>query len=227
MLHKGTLTVLFLGLAAAMPSFADLVSVPSLMAGALPGSAYVISDPNVTEIQGTIDTTDRVAMFEIDITDPQFFSALTVNVGAHGIPDPELFLFDAGGNGVYASNDISTTPANTQSCLPSFYAIGDLCPTTSSLGPITPGEYFLAIALSFNSPQDSGGNYIFPFATDPSGPDTSVGPVAMWDDGTSDTVTDDAKYDIKISDTPEPAAWPLTAALGLGIILYRRKLRTR
>jgi hypothetical protein len=225
--HKGTISILVLGLFAAAPGFADLVSVPSGMAGALPSGAYVISDPNVTEIQGTIDTTDRVAMFEIDITDPQFFSALTVNVGAHGIPDPELFLFDAGGNGVYASDDITIPTFSTQSCLPSFYAIGDLCGTTSSLGPITPGEYFLAIAIWANNPQDASSNYIFPFLTDPSGPDTSVGPIAMWDDMTSDANTDDARYDIKISDTPEPAAWPLTAALGLGIILFRRKLRTR
>lgn len=223
---KGTICVAAFGLVLAIPGFADIRSGNG--AGFLPGTALnFTSDPNLTEITGTLDSTDRVAMFEILIPRPLNFSAYTVYTGAFGIPNPELFLFDSSGNGVYMNDDRSSV--DTQACLPSAHAFANMCPATSSLGPLTPGDYFLAITPSANNPLDGSSNYIFSpvLSTDVVGPSAGVGPIASWDGGFSDVNFDNAKYEILISDAPEPAAWPVTVALCLGLILFRRRLRTR
>ncbi len=218
-----------MGLALAVPGFADVVSGAG--AGSLPFTALDLTgDPNPTEITGALDTTnpDLAAMFEIHITHPEFFSATTIDPGAFGIPDPELFLFDSLGNGVYENDD--TSGGNQQACLPSSSTIGNPCPATSSLGPLSVGNYFLAITISQNSPVDGANNEIFSpvLSTDVVGPNSGVGRIEGWDGGffTSPDF-DNVNYDIIISDSPEPAAWPVTLALGLGLVFFRRKLRTR
>ena len=84
----------------------------------------------------------------------------------------------------------------------------------------------MAITFSLNSPQDLGLSDLFQSgsSTDVLGP-AGAGPLAGWDSTFVDF--DNANYDIIISDSPEPAAWPVTLALGLGLVFFRRKLRAR
>jgi len=95
------------------------------------------------------------------------------------------------------------------------------------LGPLAPGDYFLAITRSANYPVDSGSNEIFSpvFSTDVVGPNGGVGPIAGWD-GFSFTSpdTDLVNYDIFLSGTvPEPATWLLVGSAGLVLLLLRRR----
>ena len=241
MQRKIASSVVALWLAWAIPGVADTVTVsdPST-AGSLPSSALdLTSHPFLTEITGNLDFTnpDFAALFEIDIVNPQFFSAYTVFTGVSasgtsGIPNPELFLFDQNGNAVEMNDDISTTPVNTQSCLPSANSIGNPCPAArpTGIGPLTSGLYFLGITPSANTPLDASLNPLFLFTGDTSavlGPNPGAGPLASWDQGFSNSDFDQANYDIYISDTPEPLAWPVTAVLGLGMMVFRRRLMAR
>jgi hypothetical protein len=171
-------------------------------------------------------------MFKIEILNPANFSAFTVPVGAFGVPDPELFLFDSFGVGVYENDD--RTGSNTESCLPSL--TGNPCPSTrGGLGPFTAGIYYLAITRSLNSPLSSSG-YIFSplLSTDVAGPDLTAGgadPIVGWDNGVfTNPDFDLIHYDIEIRDTPaaaaEPATWWTLAIAFTAAVLFRRKLQT-
>ncbi len=142
-----------------------------------------------------------------------------------------MFLFNASGLGVYENDDISGS--DTQACLPSAYSVINPCPSSrGALGPLTAGIYYLAITRSENSPLSSSG-YIFSpiLSTDVVGPDLTMGggdPVIGWDGGVDTSPDFDLiYYDIQISDTPEPATWPLTVAVFGALVLFRGKLRTR
>lgn len=228
---KRIVCTLTLGTALSIPGFADLVSVTPGSAGALPGTALDLSaDLSLTDITGTLDAPNGVAMFLIDIASPLSFAAETVPVGAFGVPDTELFLFDLSGNGVYSNDDKSGL--DTLSCLPAFYANATPsdCPSSSSSsGPVAPGNYYLAITRSANSPRDFLNSYIFSplLSTDVVGPNGGVGPIDNWDDGSfTSPDTDLINYHIVLSQVPEPAAWPVIAALGLALLVFRRRLRT-
>ncbi|MEO0986125.1 MAG: hypothetical protein AAFY20_11315 [Cyanobacteria bacterium J06639_14] len=100
-------------------------------------------------------------LFQIFLTGGQQFSATTLNPDSLiGIPiddtigspndllgDPQLFLFDAAGNGIYANDDSSFS---AQATLPSF-----------SFSPVESGLYFLGIS-SFDLDPVSAGGEIFP-----------------------------------------------------------------
>jgi PEP-CTERM motif len=113
----------------------------------------------LTSISGILDGDADV--FKVFLTGSQTFSATTINLdtiigipiddllGAPNdfIPDPQLFLFDEFGKGIYANDDSFGSP---QATLPS----GSFSPTKS-------GFYFLAISSSGYNPVSMGGN-IFP-----------------------------------------------------------------
>jgi len=241
MQRKIAISAVALGLAWAIPGVADVVTVsdPSTAGSTISSALNLTSDPNLSEITGNLDSTnpDFAALFQIDILNPLYFSAYTVFTGVSasgtsGIQNPELFLFDQNGNAVEMNDDISTTPANTQSCLPSTIASGNPCPATkpSGIGPLTAGFYILGISPSANTPLDASLNPLFLFNGDTSavlGPNPAVGPLASWDQGYSNPDFDQANYDIHLSDAPEPLAWPVTAVLGLGMIVFRRRLMAR
>ena len=146
---KLTFAALSLGLTLILPGLADTIVANG--AGSLPGTAEDLSsDASLTEIDGILAFPDGVDMFKIDISNPLNFAAFTVSVGAFGVPDPELFLFDASGLGVYENDDASAS--NTQSCLPSADAINPCASSRGGSGPVTPGIYYLAITRSENSP---------------------------------------------------------------------------
>ena len=224
--------VLALGVVLAVPGFANIVTASG--AGSLPATAENLSaDTDLTGINGTLPdvTGNEVAVFKIDIVSPTTFSAETVSAGPFGIPDTVLMLFDLNGNGVYLNDDKSGL--DTLSCLPAFdpaFTPSDCSESSSgSLGPTSSGTYFLAITRSSNYPLDGLNNEIFSpsLFTDVVGPNSGVGAVAGWDGfGIPSANTDLVNYSIAISEAPEPVAWPVISALCLGLMLFRRRLRT-
>jgi len=208
------------------PAFANVVVASG--AGSLPATAQNLTTLFPTEITGAFDgDPNAVNIFEIDIMAPALFSAQTINPGAFGVDDPELFLFDSGGNGVYMNDDESG--GNTQACLPSVSA--NPCPSSVPAGVnLTPGDYYLAITYSANMPLDASSNEIFSpaLSTDVVGPNGGVGPVAGWDNGSFASPDSDlVNYQIDLNGTvPEPATWLLSATAFLGFLTLRRR-RTR
>jgi hypothetical protein len=169
-------------------------------------------------------------MFKINIVYPSEFAAFTVNTGAFGVPDPELFLFDSNGLGVLANDD--TTPSNTQSCLPAPTPQVNPCPLLrGNLGPVTSGIYYLAITRSANSPLSNSGFIFSPtLSTDVVGPDLTMGgggPITGWDGGVNSSPNFDLiNFDIAIVDSPEPDMGVLTVCAGLAfVLLFSRKSR--
>lgn len=221
-------------LCVAMPVHADTVNVVG--AGALPGTAADLTAINVTEITGSIpDPADPllgVEMFKLNISDYLDFSAIA-NGLAFGIPDTELFLFDAAGSGVYGNDDQggNDSSAFTLSCLPSADGANP-CPSArpSGVGPMSDGIYYLAITSSANGPLDGDGNEIFNIfnSTDVVGP-SSLNPITDWDGGAfTSPDTDLVNFDITltgVSEVPEPGVLGLLA-LGLLCIALRKKQLT-
>ena len=130
----------------ALPVLADTF----LAGGAGPSllTAQDLSLAPVTEITGDFGLNSNdpaVNVFKIDISQPAEFSALTLFTGAFGVPDPELFLFNSQGFGVYFNDDISG--ANTQSCLPSSDALTSPCaprPAGPPIRPLLPGDHLFS-----------------------------------------------------------------------------------
>jgi hypothetical protein len=205
---------------------ADIVTASG--AGPLPGSAQDLTGLNVTQIVGDLDFPDGVDMFKIDITDFADFSALTTGV-AFGVPDTELFLFDAGGLGVYANDDASGS--NTLSCLPSADSSNPCSsPRPAGVGPTSDGTFYLAITRSANGPISVAGEiFTSVSSTDVVGPDLTMGggsPIVDWDGNVfTGPDFDLTAFDIILTGTspvPEPATWALFAT-GVALVLLRRK----
>jgi hypothetical protein len=215
--------VLALSMCIVVPCSANLVVAtgdPSTLATA---QDLTLAQP--TEIAGTLDGNNQndVNIFKIDIYATPF-SAFTLDVGAFGIPDTALFLFDSTGVGVYMNDDISGS--DTFSCLPSGDA-SNPCPTgRGGTGPLTDGIYYLAISRSANYPVDALSDEIFSpvSSTDVAGP-SNTNPVAGWDGGTFTSPNfDQIDYDIILTGAvPEPMTWPLTAGAVLMAAFLRRK----
>jgi len=200
----------------------------------LPGSAQDLTGIGVTQIVGNLAFPLGVDMFRITITNFATFSAVTTGV-SFGVPDTELFLFNASGLGVYANDD--ATGANTLSCLPSGGG-GNPCSSTrpSGVGPTSDGTYYLAITRSENGPLSVGGE-IFNIlnSTDVVGPDTTMGggsAVTGWDNNVfTGPDFDLTAFDILLTGTslnvvPEPATWALIL-IGMLSLAIRRKLGAR
>ncbi|MBW4474435.1 MAG: DVUA0089 family protein [Stenomitos rutilans HA7619-LM2] len=109
-------------------------------------------------ITGTLSSPNVVNLFRLVLAGGQTFSATTINANTlielpidqqlgsptALLPDPQLFLFDAAGRGVYGNDDSFGT---AQASLPS-----------GSFSPVAPGTYFLAIASSGYNPISAGGS---------------------------------------------------------------------
>jgi len=205
--HKRIVTaVLLAALTLALPCFAATVSGDG--AGNLPSTALDFTGlDNKFTIQGSLPYdpnagTFAEAVFKIDLSAYQFFSAATVTVtGGHfgfGIPDTELFLFDSSGNGVYANDDVSAS--NTLSFLPN---------PSGGLGPALNGIYYLGISFSADMPIDAVANELFSpsSSTDVVAANLGVGSIAGWDHNVfASPDTDLIYYQIDVTTgVPEPS----------------------
>jgi hypothetical protein len=213
---------------------ADIITASS--AGPLLSSAEDLSSSNsVNGIIGSLYISsdgspypDFESVFKIHILNYLSFSAETVPVGAHGITDSDLFLFDASGHGIYMNDDASGS--NTLSCLPSATSSNPCSSSRNGVGPTSNGIYYLAIANSANYPTSSTGEIFSPISpTDVVGADLTAGgaaPFSGWDDGAfANPNFDQVAYDIVLTGTtPEPATWLLIAVPLCALVLLRKRL---
>ena len=156
-------------LALAAPSAMATADAPSLP----PGMRLRGSGP-LNSISGRLGTRVDVDMYRICLTDGVSFSATTVGTATETprLPDPQLFLFNRFGRGVYANDD---SALSTQSSLPAY---------NRPPGPVRGGVFFLAISSYDNDPVDAQGRLIFPSTPFSAvvGPRPGVGPIADWND---------------------------------------------
>jgi hypothetical protein len=159
-----------------------------------------------------------VDLFQILIVDPVGFSASTVNAPGFTVNDPQLFLFDAAGVGVFMNDDDPSGLNGAQS------ALGPLP------GGFLAGLYFLGIGWWDNEPLDSLANYVF----DPGAPinalvtATSAEPLAGWDRNVLSRPDLETAYEIGLTGTapavPEPGTLMLLSGGVAGFLLTRRAL---
>ena len=142
-------------------------------AGMLPASAQEATSTAITTITGTIADGSDIDIFKITIDDPDNFTATTEGTGGN-LDDSRLFLFDADGRGVYFNDDASDV--TLRSTLPLH---GD------TLGPIVPGDYYLAISGYPMAPTDIDDVLIF---LDPDSGEVDFDDVAPPNPGTTEPV---------------------------------------
>ncbi|PZV07878.1 MAG: hypothetical protein DCF22_21205 [Leptolyngbya sp.] len=183
-------------------------------------------------ISGAISAPNIAHLFKIFLTGGQTFSATTINAEtllqlpvdqALGIPtdllvDPQLFLFDAAGKGVYGNDD----SVGTQATLPS-----------GGFSPAQSGAYFLAIASSGYTPVSTLGNIFSPANAAGLFEPTGSGAAQPFSSFTGQG--DEGRYTISLtgvttgdnsSAVPEPeqtAGLVAAGLLGIGYQLKKRK----
>ncbi len=180
-------------------------------AGKMPNTANITTGiGTLTRICGNLSNpSNGVDMYEILITGPTF-TATTSGRGANPLDDPALFLFDVNGDGIIANNDICG--CNTQA---QFLNVA-----------ITPGLYFLAIAVDDQQPENKKGKLIFGDITGTTGlifPQVANPNLDSWTGNGSTT----GQYLIDLTgaqfaQAPEPATLGLIGA-GLALIVVRRR----
>jgi hypothetical protein len=141
-------------------------------AGSLPSNAQTTTGA-VDLITGTISraefgTDSDEDLYRICLTGGRTFSADTQG---SQLDDPQLFLFDASGRGIYADDD--------------FNGLQSRLPAGDPLTPSAAGVYYLGISAFANRPTSVGGE-IFQFGTrfpilEPIGPGGSS-PVTGWNE---------------------------------------------
>jgi hypothetical protein len=199
-------------LAVASAATAQVIEGPG-DAGDLPATAQVTAGIGaLTSISGTIGSATDADLYQIFITGGGTFSATTASTPGTTLGDPQLFLFNAAGIGVYANDDFG---GSLQATLPAG----------NPLTPTAPGLYYLAIT-SFNRDPVSPGGVIFPVGTlvGPTGPGGGQ-PVSGYT-GTGGTGT----YAIRLTGAefaviPEPGTLTLLGAGALGLLACGRRRR--
>jgi hypothetical protein len=182
-----------------------LTTITGTLTSYTTGSERTVAEPSYPDL------------FEIYVTGTTLFSATTVGEPTT-LYNPELFLFDSSGDGVYFNNDAS--PVTRQATI---------APTTE----LTAGTYYIGIGTIgaiprsgtgknssfdiFPDPVDEGTSVAFTGLSGPAGPG-GADPLASWDISSTDVET--GSYTIALTGAtfavaPEP---PQIAIFGLGII---------
>ncbi|UCE98835.1 MAG: hypothetical protein JSV82_06505 [Planctomycetota bacterium] len=181
-------------------------------AGDLPGTAQVpVGSGPLTAISGTLSS--DADMYQIYISDPIAFSAYASGLSLVDPFDPQLFLFDLSGMGVYADDD-------SGAILDAWLLPG------IAYSPTTSGIYYLAISTYNLDPFSAGGAIFSGYpAMTPTGPG-SGSPVSYWS-GTTYTSGD---YLIELTGAnynyiPAPGAIVL-GSIGVGLVGWLRRRRT-
>lgn len=198
--------------------FSYLPAAPWLEAGdtgSLPESAQKTSGVGaLTLLAGDLVELADIDLYWILIKDPSLFSAATIDAPGFLVPDPQLFLFDHLGFGVYSNDDAS----DSQSELPSG----------SLFSPTLPGRYLLGIGRFNNEPLSTTG-LIFTEDIGINGPDLSAGgasPLVAWDGNVSGRPDLDTRYLIAITGAefavPEPGSFLLVCAGTFAVWIMRR-----
>lgn len=181
---------------------------------------------SLTTINGALSFGD-VDIYKIFVTGGGTFSALAQGASPSFL-DPELFLFDSQGIGVYANEEIFPPDP--------FLAPGSaMLPANTSLTPIVPGQYFLAISTPFLDPISSSGS-IFPClgclpsgVFGPTGPG-GASPLIGWSGspfsaGSYGITLTGAEF-VSTTAVPEPST-VLFLGIGLGMLAWRRQYTGR
>jgi hypothetical protein len=193
-----------------------------------------LASANVTSGFGTLDTifgnlsapdpldaAFDVDLYRIYITNPITFSAATVDSPGFNVSDPQLFLFDANGFGVYMKDDDESGLNAAQSRLPAGHPFG----------PVSAGFYYLGIGWWNNEPLSAGGEIFSSvniFGTN--GPDFGAGggdPLIGWDDNVLQRADLETAYEINLSGAlvaiPEPGTAALLLTVFAGLLASRRR----
>jgi hypothetical protein len=157
----------------------------------------------------------NVDLYKIRINDFAAFSAKTV---VNNDMDTALFLFNAGGMGVYMNDDVPNS-------------FSSLLPATDANGPVSDGIFYLAVALGGFVANDAGGLPVFLTGgfTDVLGGDANAGPLAGWANSLAfNGEVPPLSYFIELTgatnaELPEPGTIGLVLAAGLGLWVSRRR----
>lgn len=170
-------------------------ATPNQDAGQLLTSARSIglaSGPGLTTISGQLSTPTDVDLYEIFISGTVPFSASTVATSANavdaaGIPNTQLFLFDAVGQGLYGNDD--TAGCNCRQ--------STIRPTT----PLPAGVYYLGVGSYATEPVSTTGNiFSDSFTTlDFTALETPLGANARLSNWRSQSGIDVGGYDITLT----------------------------
>ncbi|MBW4546928.1 MAG: pre-peptidase C-terminal domain-containing protein [Symplocastrum torsivum CPER-KK1] len=168
-------------------------------------------------------------LFQIFLTGGQTFSATTLNLDTlieipidntldaptELLEDPQLFLFDSFGRGIYANDDNSFS---SQATLPS-----------ASFSPIESGIYYLAISGFGYDPVSADGKIFPDFLTGVAFEPTGVGGGSPLS-GFEGTSTTSGSYTIALTGVeagvervPEPTSVLSMLALGAGVVVSQLK----
>ncbi|MBC7928562.1 MAG: DVUA0089 family protein [Bryobacteraceae bacterium] len=211
-----------LGLLAGQTSRSAIIWEETGSAGRLPDQAqYTLGAGPLSGISGNLLDLNEIDLYRILITDPQNFSAMTSGESDF-IPDPQLFLFDLAGFGVYSNDD--GPGIGSQSELPAGH----------TFSPLTAGLYLLGIGRFPNEPSSNLG-LIFRQNDQVGSPDLGAGgslPLAGWTDDVDGRPDLNTEYFISltgasVSGIPEPGSFLLTASALAVTALAFTKLRSR
>ena len=219
-------------LGCAVPASAGPIFIESGDAGSLVATANDTTGSGVlSTIFGNLfapdpfDSAFDVDLYKIFIADPLSFSASTVNSPGLNVSDPQLFLFDSNGIGVYMNDDDESGLNGSQSNLPAGHAFG----------PASAGSYYLAIGWWNNEPLDALLNPIFEDVNGfgVNGPAAGSGALEAWDNNVLQRPDLETAYEIRLTGVgsaeavvPEPATLVLLAT-GLAGVAHRRLRKTR
>jgi hypothetical protein len=183
-------------------------------AGHLLGTAQSTNGAgSLTSIAGTLSSGTDVDLFRIYISSPAAFSASTIGGASF---DTQLFLFNAGGFGVYANDD----SVGLLSRLPAGHANS----------PTSTGLYYLGISQYNRDPFSSGG-LIFPSSPftgvfGPTGPGGAL-PLNSWSgssgSGGGYTITLTGASFSHTASLPAPASCLLLGSCLAGLAAWRRR----